>query len=103
MHVLLDREHPGAALGCQRREQRCLAARAGAEVDPDLVRAVDDGVGQRERDQLRAFVLDAGPALRDRGDAGRVAALEDHAVGRVRRRRTGQLGDAPPGPAARPG
>ena len=49
--------------GRQRRQQRGLAAGSGAEVQPAQVGPVERRRGQGERDQLRALVLHAGPAL----------------------------------------
>ncbi len=79
------RQPLGAQQSCalargQRREEGRLAAGAGAEVQPALVASVDLRPRQRERDQLRAFVLNPCPALRHRRHRGRVPGRELDAV-----------------------
>ncbi len=54
----------------------------GAQVEPPLVTTVHRGVGERERDDLRTLVLDAGASLGDRRDGGRVATGQGHGVRR---------------------
>ena len=62
----------GAPLRGQRAQQRGLAARAGAQVQPARVRALERGVGQRQGDQLGPLVLHAGaPGRRRRAHRGR--------------------------------
>ena len=91
VRLQLGRQQVGAPLGRQCRQQRRLAAGAGAQVEPPLVPPVDLGPRQRERDQLGTLVLDAGPPLGDRRDLAGVTAVEHHAVRREGGGRAGQL------------
>ena len=72
----------GARLDGQTREQSGLAAGTGAQVQPLLGPVGLDGHGcQRQRDQLRALVLDRRPPFTHRRYAARVASLEDRTDG----------------------
>ena len=84
----LGGQQPGAALPGERGEQRGLAARPRAHVEPALVAAVERRLGEADRDQLGALVLHAGATLGDGGHGGRVAPVEPHGVGRQPGRRT---------------
>jgi hypothetical protein len=91
VRLTLAGDQPGAAAGGESCQQRGLAAGSGAQVEPGRIVASDGSRRQRHRDQLRALVLDAGAALGDGRDRARVAALEDHAVRRPRRRFSREL------------
>ena len=82
-------------------EQRRLAARAGAQVEPALPRDDRPGAAERERGELRALVLHAGAPARDRGQFGRVAAAETRARSARRGRARRQLRDGRASPGKR--
>ncbi len=78
-------------LGRERREERGLAAGAGAQVEP--ARVVADGAGlrsgercggERERDELAALVLDAGAAVAHGAERGGSPPSRVSAVGAQR-------------------
>ena len=58
-------DQPGAAFRGQRRQQRCLAAGTGTQVEPALVPTLERGTRHGDHDQLRPLVLDARTALGD--------------------------------------
>ena len=68
-----------------RGEQRRLAARAGAQVEPALARRRPAGHGSGQRGQLGALVLHPCPSLADRGQFGRVAPVDTAPTGENRR------------------
>ena len=82
VRLALVREQPGPTLRGQCSQQSRLAAGAGTQVEPALVTSGELGVGHGQRDQLRPFVLDAGPALGHRGDRPGVATAQHDAVRR---------------------
>ncbi len=84
----------GPAVDGQRGEQGRLAARAGAQVEPPGVGALDRSRRQGERHQLGSLVLHPGPSLGDGRQRAGIAAVGDDAVRRVRRRPPGQLAGA---------
>ena len=94
----LDRVQPGAALRGQRAQQAGLAARPGGQIQPAEVRARQRSVRQRGGHQLGSLVLDGCPAVGDRPDRARIAAVQVDAERRVQR---GQRRRTPP--PARPG
>jgi len=97
----LDREQ---AARRERAEQGRLAAGAGAEVEPALVRSLQRRVDEGERAELAALVLDPGPAVPDRGQRARVTAgRKPDGIGRPRTGlAAGLLGQLVPVDPARP-
>ncbi len=94
----LGGQHPRTTFRGQRGEERCLAARARAQVEPVLVGAVHPGTREGDRDQLRPGVLHAGPSVAHGGHLPGVAAVEGHPE-RAQRRPPPELGDrGQPGP-----
>ena len=71
VRLALVGQQPRAALVGQRGEQRRLPARPGAQVQPALVRPVDGGPGERQRDQLGARRPGPRPSLADGRDRAR--------------------------------
>ena len=93
----LVRHQAGPPLVGQCGQQPGLATRSRAQVQPELVAALQRRRGQRHGDQLRALVLDGGSTLRHGRHRARVAALQHHAVRREAGRLSRQL--VPRGPA----
>ena len=89
----LDRGHGGTALSGEGAEQTGLAARAGAQIQPALVGAVQRRVRERRRDQLRTLVLDVCCPAADRRAGHRASRRRD-------RRRTARRRRAPRRPAS---
>ena len=64
--------------GGQAAQQPCLAAGAGAQIEPEFVRAGETDASQGQRSQLAGLVLDGGLAAGDQGR--RVAGGQPEAV-----------------------